>query len=137
MMAKQLNRRQARWSLYLAWFDFLLHHKSRTSMGKPDTLSRQADHGVSTDDNSNITLLAPKLFAAQAFEGLEVAGPKLDILQDICKGVKQPDKEPITKVVQQLHKLATCSVQSAEWSEQDGLLYFRGHIYVPPTLDLR
>ena len=26
MMAKKLNRRQARWSLLLARFDFLLHH---------------------------------------------------------------------------------------------------------------
>ena len=73
---------------------------------------------------------------AWALEGLEVAGPKLDILWDICKGVKQPKEEPITKVVQQLRKLATHSVQSAKWSERDSLLYFRGHIYVPPTSDL-
>ena len=38
--AKKLNRCQARWSLYLANFDFLLHHKPGWSMGKPDMLSR-------------------------------------------------------------------------------------------------
>ena len=37
--AKKLNRRQARWSLYLARFDFVLHHRPGKSMGKPDALS--------------------------------------------------------------------------------------------------
>ena len=36
--AKQLNWRQAWWSLYLVWFDFLLHHKLGKLMGKPDAL---------------------------------------------------------------------------------------------------
>jgi hypothetical protein len=57
MSAKQLNRRQAWWSLYLTRFDFLLHHRSGKSMGKLDALSQRADHGTSTDDNSNILLL--------------------------------------------------------------------------------
>ena len=73
----------------------------------------------------------------RALEGLEVAGSELDILRDICKGMKQPDEEPIAKVVQQLCKSATRSVRLAEWSQRDGLLYFRGRIYVPPTSDLR
>jgi RNase H-like domain found in reverse transcriptase len=45
MSAKKLNRRQACWSLFLARFDFLLHHRPVKSMGKPDALSRRADHG--------------------------------------------------------------------------------------------
>ena len=39
MAAKQLNRRQAWWSLYLSQFDFLLHYRPGKSMEKPDTLS--------------------------------------------------------------------------------------------------
>ena len=35
MTAKQLNRRQAWWSLYLSRFDFMLQHKPGKSMGKP------------------------------------------------------------------------------------------------------
>jgi len=38
MMAKKLNRRQARWSLHLARFDFLLHHRPGHTMGKLDTM---------------------------------------------------------------------------------------------------
>jgi len=57
MMAKKLNRRQARWSLHLARFDFLLHHCSGCTMGKLDALSRRADHGNGALDNENIVLL--------------------------------------------------------------------------------
>jgi hypothetical protein len=39
-VTQKLNRRQARWSLYLSRFDFTLHHKPGQSMGKPDVLSR-------------------------------------------------------------------------------------------------
>ena len=62
--AKKLNRRQAHWSLFLTHFDFVLHHRPGKSMGKPDALSRRADHGTGSNNNSNITLLTPGLFAA-------------------------------------------------------------------------
>ena len=57
MTAKQLNRRQARWLLYLSHFDFTLHHKPGRSMGKPDALSCRSDHGTGADDNSDVVLL--------------------------------------------------------------------------------
>ena len=37
--AKKLNRRQARWSLTMARFDFVMHHQPGKSMGKSDALS--------------------------------------------------------------------------------------------------
>jgi len=57
MMVKKLNRHQARWSLHLARFDFLLHHRPRRTMGKLDALSRRADHRNGASDNENIVLL--------------------------------------------------------------------------------
>jgi len=57
MTVKKLNRRQARWSLHLARFDFLLHHRPRRTMSKPDALSRRADHGNGASNNENIVLL--------------------------------------------------------------------------------
>ena len=59
MSAKKLNRRQARWSLFLSRFHFTLHHKPSTKSLKSDVLSRRPDHGKGEDDNSNITLLKP------------------------------------------------------------------------------
>jgi len=57
MTAKKLNRRQAHWSLHLARFDFLLHHRPGRTMGKLDALSRRADHGNRASNNENIVFL--------------------------------------------------------------------------------
>jgi len=57
MTAKKLNRRQAHWSLHLARFDFLLHHRPRRTMDKPDALLRRANHGNGASDNENVVLL--------------------------------------------------------------------------------
>ncbi|KAG5726372.1 hypothetical protein E4T56_gene18941 [Termitomyces sp. T112] len=75
-----------KWSPYLTNFDFSLHHKPGQSMGKPDALSQRVDHGMGEEDNSNIVLLCPKLFAIQAMEGLAVEGVEVDILWDIWWG---------------------------------------------------
>jgi hypothetical protein len=69
-VAQKLNRRQARWSLYLPRFDFTLHHKPGRSMGKPDALSRRADHRSGQGDNDNLTLPAPELFRIHALAGV-------------------------------------------------------------------
>jgi len=83
MTAKKLNRRQARWSLLLAQFNFFMHHRPSKSMGKMDTLSRQSDHGTGLEDNDNMVLLAPNFFVVCALEGLEAAGEERGILKDI------------------------------------------------------
>ena len=83
MAAKKLNRRQARWSLLLARFDFILHHRPGKTMGKSDALSWRADHRTRTEDNQNITLLTPDLFAIRALEGLEASGEEKDLLKQI------------------------------------------------------
>jgi hypothetical protein len=70
-------------------------------MGKPNVLSWRADHGTGADDNSNIMLSTPKLFVVHALEGLEFASPELNILCDICKGIKSPVEELIAKAAAQ------------------------------------
>ena len=40
---QKLNRRQARWVLYLSRFDFVLKHVPGTKIGKADSLSRRPD----------------------------------------------------------------------------------------------
>jgi len=63
MTAKKLNYRQARWSLYLARFDFRLIHHPGHSMGKPDALSWRLDYGKRASDNEDVVLLRLELFA--------------------------------------------------------------------------
>jgi len=93
MMAKKLNRCQARWSLYLAKFDFLLHHHPGCTMGKPDALSRRADHRNRASDNENVVLLRPEFLAVHALEGVELMGVEQKILSDIRKGNWNGDQE--------------------------------------------
>src|ERR1700748_3749032 len=56
-MAQNLNRRQARWSLYLSRFDLQLVHRAGRQSGKPDALSRRADHKKGERDHWDQVLL--------------------------------------------------------------------------------
>jgi len=86
MTAKKLNCCQAHWSLHLARFDFLLHHRPGRAMGKPDALSRRADHGNGASDNENVVLLRPEFLTVCALEGMELTGMEQKILSNIRKG---------------------------------------------------
>jgi len=100
IMAKKLNRHQARWSLHLARFDFLLHHHPGRTMDKLNALSRRADHRNGALDNENIVLLRPEFLAVRALEGVELTGIEQKILSNIRKGNRNGDQEePIAKAV--------------------------------------
>jgi len=52
MKVQKLNRRQARWTLYLSQFDFTLKHVAGTKMEKANELSRRVDWKVGVDRNN-------------------------------------------------------------------------------------
>jgi len=64
-------------------------------MGKPDALSRRANHGNGASDNKNIVLLRPEFLAVRALEGVELTGVEQKILSDICKGNQNGDQEEL------------------------------------------
>jgi len=137
-IAQKLNRRQARWSLYLSRFNFTLHHKLGCSMGKPDALSHRADHRSGRDNNSNMTMLSPELFRIHALSGLDIVGEERDILWDVqCSLCDDDLEESVMKAAQELRRdHGHGTMRSAEWSESDGLLMFCGKIYIPRDRDL-
>ena len=137
--AQKLNRRQARWSLYLSRFDFTLHHRPGKSMGKPDALSRRADHGSGRQDNDNMTLLDQSLFRIHALSGVNVIGGEKTIVRDIRQSLTNANlEESVAKAARNLRAYKTHdSIRNAEWSESDGLLTFCGKIYVPNDKHLR
>jgi len=101
-------------------------------MGKPDALSRRADHRNRASDNENIVLLRPEFLAVHALEGVELTGMEQKILSNIHKGNRNGDQEePIAKAVRELQRSANGTVHSLEWSNIDGLLQFQGKIYIP------
>jgi len=101
-------------------------------MGKPDALSRRADHGNRASDNENVVLLRPEFLVVHALEGVELTGVEQKILSDIRKGNQNRNQEkPIAKVARELQCSANRTVHSSEWLNIDGLLRFQGKIYVP------
>ena len=61
MSSQNLNRRQARWALYLSRFDFVLKHIPGSRMGKADGLSRRSNWEKGVEgDNEERTLLKPE-----------------------------------------------------------------------------
>jgi len=61
MIVQKLNRRQARWVLYLSRFNFTLKHVPGSKIEKADSLSRRLDWEIEVDrDNENETLVKPE-----------------------------------------------------------------------------
>jgi hypothetical protein len=109
-------------------------------MGKPDALSRRADHGSGQADNSDITLLTPELFQVRALSAIDTVGEEHSILRDIRRTLTVGElDEVVVKATSELKQdKSRKPTHSAEWSETaDGLLLFRGKIYVPRDQDLR
>jgi hypothetical protein len=108
-------------------------------MGKPDALSRRADHRSGQRDNDNLTLLAPKLFRIHVLAGARFQGDERNILREVRRSLKNSvQEESIAKPARELRKdKGRGTVKSMEWSESEGLLMFHGKIYVPNDRDLR
>ena len=135
-MAKKLNRRQARWSLYLSCFDFELWHRPGSTMGKSDAPSCHLDHGLGSGDNSNMVLLCPELFAVHALEGLTLVGEEHGIVRGIREAFgKEVVEDEVAVAVRKLRGSGGKSLVSSEWAENDGLLMFRGKIVLEPGQD--
>jgi hypothetical protein len=102
-VAQELNCQQARWSLYLSRFDFTLHHKPGQSMGKPDALSRRADHRSGQGDNENLMLLTPELFRIHALAGVILESDECNILRQVRRSLKDDtQEESVAKAAREL-----------------------------------
>jgi hypothetical protein len=62
-------------------------------MGKPDALSRRADHGSGQGDNDNLTLLSPEPFRIHALSGARLEGDEWNILWDIRRSLHNDTQE--------------------------------------------
>jgi ribonuclease HI len=88
--AHKLTRRQARWSLVLTRFNFIIRHRPGKTMVRADPLSRRPDHGEGVDqDNWEQTLLKPEVFAIKSISTVH-ASPVNDseLISQIKKALK-------------------------------------------------
>ena len=135
MKAQKLNRRQARWSLYLSRFDFALKHVAGKSMGRADSLSRRVDWAEGVEkDNENQVMVKEEWLEVRVMEQL-IEGPDEGIIKKI-KEARDKDEEVI-KVVEEMKKVGVKTLRDEEWQIEEGLVLKEGRVYVLKDEKLR
>jgi len=101
MKAQKLNRRQARWALYLSQFDFTMKHVPEMKMGKADRLSKRLDWKVGVErDNKNQVFIKDNWICRM--QEVIVEGPEVDIVEKIKKA--RSKDEDVVRVVEKMKK---------------------------------
>ena len=86
MKMQKLNKRQAKWTLYLSRFDFTLKHVPGSKMGKANNLSRRPNQKVGVErDNENKMLVKSKQLKVRKTERVEVIVEEVDLLEKVRK----------------------------------------------------
>jgi hypothetical protein len=132
---RDLNRRQARWSLYLSHFNFKVTYKKGESM-QADALSRfSRDHVSDREDNRQVQVLRPKHFHITAVMHYM---PIMDVLAERIKKASEREAEVI-EGLKSIDKTAPKALTdgTARWEEEDGFIYYHRKLYVPNVKELR
>ena len=134
MKTQKLNRKQARWALYLSRFDFTLKYVLGTKMGKADRLSRQLDWKVGIEkDNDNQVFIKDNWI--RSLEEVVIEGPEVDIVEKIKKA-RNKDKE-VVRIVEEMKKARVKELRGVEWKVEGDLVLKEGKIYIPKDRELR
>ena len=122
MKAQKLNRRQARWALYLSRFDFMLKHVPGSRMGKADSLSRRLDWEVGVErNNEGKTLVKSEQLEVRRMEKIEIIVEGVDLLKKV-KLLKVKDNE-VVKAVEEIKWAGVKMLRDKEWREVDSIIY--------------
>jgi len=113
MKAQKLNRRQARWTLYLSRSHFTLKYVLGSKMGKADSLSRRLDWEVGVErDNEDQKLVKPEWLEVRKTEIVEVIVDGVDLLEEVRKS-KVKDNE-IVKAVEEIKRAGVKMLRNEE-----------------------
>ena len=134
MKAQKLNRRQARWALYLSRFDFTLKHVAGVKMGKADRLSRRADWKIEVDkDNENQVFIKDNWI--HSMYKVVVERPEVDLLEKIKKA--RSKDEDVVRVVEKMKKAEVRKLRGNKWKIEGELVLKEGKVYVLKDEELR
>ena len=101
MKAQKLNHRQARQTLYLSRFDFILKHVPGSRIGKADSLRRKPDWKVGVErDNKNEMLVKPEWLEVRRIEKMEIIIEGVDLLEEIRQSKIKDDE--VVKAVEEM-----------------------------------
>ena len=104
MKTQKLNKRQARWALYLSRFNFMLKHVPGSKIGKVDSLSRRPDWEVGVEkDNEDKTLVKLEQLEVRKTETAEIIVDRVDLLEEVRKSKVKNDE--IIKAVEEMKRV--------------------------------
>jgi len=113
MKAQKLNKRQARWALYLSRFNFMLKHVLESKIEKADSLSRRLDWEVGVEkDNKDQRLVKPEWLEVRKTETVEIIVDRVDLLEEVRKS-KVKDNE-IVKAVEEMKRAGVKMLKDKE-----------------------
>ena len=134
MKVQKLNRRQARWALYLSRFNFTLKHVAGSKMGKADRLSRRADWKVGTDKDNENQVFIKDHWIHSMYE-VVVEGPEVELVEKIKKA--RSKNKDVVRVVEEMKRAGVKELRENEWKIKDNLVLKEGKVYVPKDEELR
>jgi hypothetical protein len=127
-----LNHRQARWSIFLANFDFEIQYQPGTQQGKADALSRRSEYELRVGDEAygqqNQTLLNPEQFRVVTTIS---TFPNSYLVKDIKMATKEDTWATNIKKELQERPRNPNRDDLDQFEQQDGLLLRNNLIYVP------
>src|SRR6266436_3990989 len=94
-------------------------------MGRPDALSRRADHLRGVEDNADCTLLTLEVFELRATEAVTLEGEEAVFMEQIRQSDQYNDP-----VVKALKALDAGELHSDEWTHVEGVVLYQGKVYV-------
>ena len=124
MISQKLNQRQARWALYLLYFNFILKHVPEKSMGKADGLSQRADQqeGVENDNKDRM------LIKQEQIKEVEILVENGNLREKIKKA-QEKDKK-VVKVIKELKKVRMKNLKDKEQAIEKEIVMKEGYIYI-------
>ena len=134
MKVQKLNRRQARWALYLSRFNFTLKHVPEIKMKKADRLSRGPDWKVEAENDNNNQIFIKDHWIHSLSE-VVIEELKVDILEKM-KIAGSKDKK-VVRVVEEMKKAEVMVLRGEEWQIEKDLVLKEKKIYVPKNEELR
>lgn len=130
--SRNLNGRQTRWLNVLSEFDYQFQYTPGKEMVVADVLSRRADHQAK-DGTYNITLFPPENFLdamevtiedQELKDQIRARGTKDDLMIEAIEALKYGKLPPIRSAL-------------SDWHTNDGLLWYKGRLYIPDDINLQ
>ena len=129
----KLNMRQARWYTTLGEYDYVLHHRPGKLNVIADVLSRKDGSNEGVHDNENIVLLPPEVFASTSHDtivehAVRSLQPSADAIMNDIRRYRLNRDEAVRRGF---------TARDRDFQESDGIVTYRGMVYVPRNDDLR